>query len=156
MKTAPTLFACLLLSGAAVAFSPGSSSQNNDGLEAFADKFRTAVIKGDKETVIGLSGFPIRMPGRVKSIKNAAELRLRYSEVFNKHISAAKCFREKYNDPNFAESKTSFVEGLRNSENPKLAGFNCGDNSGYFYDYIFALTATGWKFVRLDRYANEG
>jgi hypothetical protein len=156
MKTAPILFACLLLSGVAPAFSPGSSSQGNDGLEAFADKFRTAVIKGDKETVIGLSGFPIRMPGRARSIKNAAELRVRYSEVFNKHISAAKCFREKSNDPNFAESKSSYVEGLRNVENPKLAGFNCGDNTGYIYDYVFALTATGWKFVRLDRFAFEG
>lgn len=156
MKKALALLIGLLLSGVALAMSPDGSSQSNDGLEAFVDKFRTAVINGDKETVIGLSGFPIRMPGRAKNIKSAADLRVRYREVFNKYTSAAKCFREKHNDPSFAESKSSFAEALRNPENPKQARFNCADNSGYYYDYTFALTTTGWKFIRLVRYVNEG
>lgn len=156
MKIAIVLSIALLLSAVPLPISPVASSQTNDGLEAFVDKFRTAVIKGDKETVIGLSEFPMRMPGRVKPIKNAADLRVRYREVFNKYINAAQCLREKYNDPSSAESKRSFAESLRNSENPKHARFNCADDTGYYYDYVFQLTKTGWKFVRLVRYVNEG
>jgi hypothetical protein len=156
MKKALALLVGLLLSGVALALSPGGASQSNDGLEAFVDKFRTAVINGDKETVIGLSAFPIRMPGRVRNINDAGDLRTRYRDVFIKYTSAAKCFGEKVDDPRYPQTKNKYVEPVRDSDNPKLARFNCADNTGYNVDYLFELTKTGWKFVRLDRYVNEG
>ena len=152
VKKATILCLCLLLSGAAPAIVPGNSAHSDDGFDAFVEKFRTAVIGGDKETVIGLSGFPIRMPGRVRNIRDAADLRLRYREVFNKYTSAAKCLAEKVDDPRYPESKNKYVEPLRDSDNRKLARFYCADNTGYGINYVFELTKTGWKFVRLERF----
>src|SRR5260370_42653480 len=95
---------CLLISAVVLAMAPVNSAHSDDGIEAFVQKFRAAVINGDKETVVGLSRFPIRMPGRVRNIKDAADLRQRYHEVFNKYTSAAKCLAEKYYEHRFPES----------------------------------------------------
>ncbi len=144
---------CLLISAVVLAMAPVNSAHSDDGLEAFVQKFRAAVINGDKETVVGLSRFPIRMPGRVRNIKDAADLRQRYHEVFNKYTSAAKCLAEKYDDRRFPESKNKYVvEPLRDSDKPKDAWFDCGDDTGYGINYVFELTQTGWKFVRLERF----
>jgi hypothetical protein len=156
MKKATILCVCLLISGVVLTRAHGDPSQSNNGFEAFWQKFRTAIIAGDKEAAIGLSRFPIRMPGRVRNIKDGADLRLRYREVFNKYTSAAKCFGEKYDDPRYPESKNKYLEATIDSDNPKLARFNCSDNTGYYIDYIFELTRTGWRFVRIDRYVNQG
>jgi hypothetical protein len=152
MKKAIILGICLLLSGAVPLMGSGNFVQSDDGFDTFVEKFRAAVIKGDKETVVGLSGYPIRMPGRVRNIRDAADLRLRYREVFNKYANAPKCFAEKYNDPRFPESNNKYIGPVRDSENPKLGRFFCGDNTGYGINYILELTKTGWRFVRLDRF----
>src|SRR5258706_16407165 len=99
MRRATILFTFLLLSVAVLTNAPVNSAHSDDGFEAFWQKFRTAIVNGDKEAVIGFSRFPIRMPGRARNIKDAADLRLRYREVFNKYTSAAKCFGGKYDDP---------------------------------------------------------
>jgi hypothetical protein len=152
MKKAIILDMCLLLSGAVSVIGSGNFVQSDDGFDAFVEKFRAAVIKGDKETVVRLSGYPIRMPGRVRNIKDAADLRLRYREVFNKYANAPKCFAEKYKDPRFPESNNQYIGPVRDSENPKLGRFFCGDNTGYGINYWLELTKTGWRFVRLDRF----
>jgi hypothetical protein len=139
MKTA-ILFLSLLLACAALANPPSALSQSHNGFDAFWQKFKTAVFKSDKETVVSLSRFPIRMPGRIRNIKDAADLRSRYREVFNQHANAAKCFREQ--DP--------FVDPSNN----KRIAIQCESlNKKYdVAEYVFELTFTGWKFVRLDLY----
>ena len=141
MKKAIILCMCLLLSGAALAIAPGNSARSDDGFEAFWQKFKAAVIAGDKETVIGLSQFPIRMPGKVRNIKDAADLRLRYREVFSKYTSAAKCFAARDSDSVPVRQ-----------DNPKKVALFCGDGTGYWIVYDVDLTKAGWKFVRLERF----
>jgi len=137
MKRATILCLWLLLSATALAMTGVKSAQNNDDFVAFWQKFKTAVSKGDKEAVVVLSRFPIRMPRRVRNIKDAADLRLRYREVFHKNVNAAKCFatEKPADDPDNAKGK--FV--------------SCFDNLGDIFLYEFEHTGTGWRFVRLGR-----
>ena len=139
MKKAPVLFVCLLLSVTVLARSAGRSAQSDDGFQDFWQKFKAAVTSSDKETSIGLSRFPIRMPGRVRSIKDASDLRKRYREVFNKRVNAARCFagEEPIKDPNHS------------------GGYlvSCFDEKGNEIDYKFEHTKTGWKFLQLDEFA---
>ena len=137
MKRVSMLCLCLLLSTVALAVPAGKPAQSNDSFEAFFKKFKTAVSSGDKEAVVALSQFPIRMPGRVRNIKDAADLRLRYREVFNKYTSAAKCFATE--------------KPVADSEKPNrfyAACFCCGGDE---LAYEFERTKTGWKFVRLSK-----
>src|SRR5215831_9747204 len=97
MKKAIVLSLCLLISPSVLA--SGQSWKDDPVFVAFWQKFKAAVIAGDKETVVGLSNFPIRMPGRARPIKDAADLRLRFKEVFNKRTNAAKCFSSGEGDP---------------------------------------------------------
>jgi hypothetical protein len=135
MKRAITLCACLLLGGAALP-SHAHFRAKDDGFEAFWQKFKAAVISGDKETVVGLSRFPIRMPRRVPNIKDAADLRLRYREVFNKPVNAAKCFAS---------------DDATRVQNPDTH-IDCFDGKGDNVAYVFKRTKTGWKFTELDQY----
>jgi hypothetical protein len=137
MKRAIFCFS-LVVSFAALPVPGNALIQTNDGFDAFWQKFKTAVTRVDKETVVSLTGFPMRMPGRVRNLKDAADLRLRYRDVFNKYASAAKCFANEtpIEDPN----------------NRKQYVVSCFDNKGSAIDYIFARDKSGWKFVRLDKY----
>jgi len=137
MKTV-ILSLLLLISGAAGAIPRNAAPQTNDGFAAFWQKFKTAVRSADKETVVSLTRFPMRMPGRVRNIKDAADLRLRYRDVFNKYTSAAKCFANE--------------TPIEDPDNRKQHVIACFDDKGYLIDYIFARDQSGWKFVRLDRY----
>src|SRR6266699_1767274 len=133
MKTV-ILSLLLLISGAAGAIPRNAAPQTNDGFAAFWQKFKTAVRSADKETVVSLTRFPMRMPGRVRNIKDAADLRLRYRDVFNKYTSAAKCFGEKY------MNSKKLIEASQDSDNPKIAYFECFDTKGYQFVYRFELT----------------
>lgn len=69
------------------------------------------------------------MPEKVRNIRDAADLRLRYREVFNKYVGPAKCLKD---EPN------------TNGEYPKQARFNCDyDKNGARVDYMLELTTTG-------------
>jgi hypothetical protein len=138
LKKATILYICLLLSVTVLARTAGNSAQSNDGFEAFRQKFKAAVLSSDKETVVGLSRFPIRMPGRVRNVKDAADLRQRYREVFNKRVNAAKCFAKE--------------EPTKDTDNSKRYFISCFDGKGDDIDYVFEFTKTGWKFVRVDQF----
>jgi hypothetical protein len=139
MKKAIILCICLLLGGAALAAPKQSTS--DETFKAFWQKFKTAVISGDKETVVGLSSFPIRMPGRVRAIKDAGDLRVRYKEVFNKRTDAAKCFARSDSDP----------VGQSDGENPSEYAVFCDLGNGDIVAYSLKLTKTGWKFVKFSQ-----
>ena len=149
MKKTTILCICLSLSVTVMAMAPGNSAQSDNGFNAFWKKFQTAAISSDKETIVGLSRFPIRMPGRERNIKDAADLRLRYREVFNRGFNPAQCFGEKY------MNSKKLIEASQDSDNPKIAYFECFDTKGYQFVYRFELTNIGWKFVRLNKSAYD-
>jgi hypothetical protein len=144
MKSAAILCICLLLGGAALA-SPGQSWKSDETFIAFWQKFKAAVISGDKETIVGLSTFPVRMPGRVRAIRDAADLRLRYKEVFSKRANASKCFARDDSEP----------VGQPEGESPKEYAIFCDAGGGDVVVYSIKLTKTGWKFVRFSQQALE-
>jgi len=52
-------------------------------LPAFWNKFRSAIIAGDKAAVAEMTKFPISMPYSVRAVKNKMEFLRRYTEIFN-------------------------------------------------------------------------
>src|SRR5918993_75682 len=71
---------------------PSKAAQSDDSMEAFWEKFKAAVVKGDKETVAALSQFPISMGYGMTDLKNKAQLMRHYRVLFFGETNAAKCF----------------------------------------------------------------
>jgi len=134
-----TTILCLLVvvSGAVLAVAVGKSVQSDDSVQVFWQKFKTAVVNGNKEVVATLSQFPIEMPYGIASIKNKGQLFERYREVFNEQTNALQCF---------AKANPEIV-----AEDPKQFTVACPDAAGNLVViYYFERTKTGWKFVALD------
>ena len=131
------LLACapaFALRGAAQVVSP---AVQDDSIEAFWQKFRAAVIKGDKPAVVALSQFPISMPYGYSLVRNKAQLTRRYRQVFNHEGSAVKCFID-------AVPKTD-------PERPKEFTVGCKNPAGdEVVIYTFTKTKNGWRFIGLD------
>ena len=109
----------------------------NDSIEVFWQKFRGAVIKGDKPAVAALSQFPISMPYGYSIVRNKAQLSRRYRQVFNHEGSAAKCFADAApkTDP---ERPQEFTVGCKNPAGDEVV------------IYSFTKTKNGWRFSGLD------
>ena len=103
--------------------------------DTFWAKFKSAVIKGNKETVASLSAFPLVFSeialGKRRVIKNRAEFRRRYPDIFDKNYDVIACFKKEYPD--------------KDQENPKKYVFGCAGEA-YSFSYSFKLTKLGWKF----------
>jgi hypothetical protein len=137
-----SIVCCLLLSlaGSSLAVTgikPALSERRDDALQVFWQKFKTAVIDGRRETVSSLSKFPVRMSYGIRSIKNQAEFRRRYREVFNAQSDAARCFARKEPEVD-AANRGRFEVACPNEAGDEVV------------IYKFELTKTGWKFVALD------
>jgi hypothetical protein len=110
--------------------------QSNDSISSFWEKFRTAVIKGDKETVAALSQFPISRGYGIASIKNKAQLIKQYRNIFFNETNAAKCFPKAKPIVDKGQRK-EFIIGC-----PFASG---GEEEPF--EYRFTLTRSGWKFT---------
>jgi len=115
-----------------------NSFQDDRSIQTFWNKFKAAVIKGDKAAVARMSKFPIEMSYGVPSVRTAAQLNKRYREVFNGETNAAKCFAELKPEVDPQNSKR-FTVGCKIQ--------NTGD---VVIIYGFVWTKTGWKFKSLD------
>lgn len=91
MKRGTILCLFFALLGTAVGQS-ATPSQADTAVKVFWARFRTAVSKGDKETVASLSQFPIGMSYGIPKIRTRMQLLKRYREVFNTQTNAAQCF----------------------------------------------------------------
>ena len=60
---------------------------------AFWEKFKSAVIAGDKAMVAEMTKFPLSMPYEVKAVKNKEGFLRRYNEIFKGEANAAQCFK---------------------------------------------------------------
>ena len=106
---------------------------------AFWNKFKSAVIAGDKATVAEMTKFPLSMPYSIKSVKNKADLLRRYNEIFNGEANAGQCFRntEPQKESGRYEIYCAFKKTPNDKENAPIR-------------FIFELTKSGWKFAGLD------
>lgn len=107
---------------------------------AFWQKFKSAVIAGDKATIAEMTKFPLSMPYEVKAVKNKEEFLRRYNEIFKGEANAAQCFKSaephKESDRRY-DIYCPFKETPKDWENAPIR-------------FIFELTKGGWKFVGLD------
>jgi hypothetical protein len=107
---------------------------------AFWQKFKSAVIAGDKATIAEMTKFPLSMPYGVKAVKNKEDFSRRYNEIFKGEANAAQCFKgvepHKESDRQY-DIYCPFQDTPKELENAQIR-FN------------FELTKGGWKFVGLD------
>ena len=62
-------------------------------LSALWQKFKSAVIAGDKAMVADMTKFPLSTPYEVKAVKNKEDFSRRYNEIFKGEANAAQCFK---------------------------------------------------------------
>ena len=119
----------LIIAGVLIAIAAlhinASVEPTDTSIDTFWAKFKTAVIKRDKETVSTMCQFPINMPYRVPSIRTKAQFMRRYRDLFNHQTDAAKCF---------AESKPEFDPAEKNKFNVP-----CKDSGGAENILFFTL-----------------
>ena len=106
----------------------------------FWQKFKSAVIAGDKAAVAEMTKFPLSMPYEVKAVKNKEGFLRRYDEIFKGEANAAQCFGsaepQKESDRRY-EIYCPFKDTPEDKENAPIR-------------FIFELTKNGWRFVGLD------
>ena len=107
---------------------------------AFWKKFRSAVIAGDKATVVEMTKFPLSMPAFQKAVKNKEDFLRRYNEIFKGEANAVQCFAT--GEPRKESSRRyqiycPFKDTPNDWENAPIR-------------FIFELTKSGWKFAGLD------
>jgi hypothetical protein len=137
MKKSILLCLSLLLVGTAIAQSPAKIADTNASPQFFWGKFKAAVIRGDKTTVVNLSQFPITMPFGMHSIKTRSQLLQGFGKIFSSETDAAKCFSKA--NPEVDQAKPNeFTITCKNA---------AGDD---VIVYSFALTRNGWRFRAFD------
>jgi hypothetical protein len=107
---------------------------------AFWQKFKSAVIAGDKATIAEMTKFPLSMAYEVKAVKNKESFLRRYDEIFKGEANAAQCFKSaephKETDREYG-IYCPFKDTPNDLENAPIR-------------FIFELTKSGWKFTALD------
>ena len=111
-------------------------------MTAFWEKFKAAVIKGDKEAVFAMSALPVTMEYNLPKIKTKAQFLKNYKHIFAGEANAAKCFKS--------------AKPEVDSTNKKVFTVACGfaedttGDAGEPLQYTFRLTRAGWRFVGYD------
>jgi hypothetical protein len=106
----------------------------------FWQKFKSAVIAGDKAAVAEITKFPLSMPYGIKAVKNKEVFSRRYDEIFKGEANAGQCFKSaephKETDREYG-IYCPFKDTPNDWENAPIR-------------FIFELTKSGWKFTGLD------
>jgi hypothetical protein len=107
---------------------------------AFWDKFKSAIIAGDKAAVAEMTKFPLSMPYLQKAVKNKEDFLRRYNEIFKGEANAAQCFatgKPRKESARRYEIYCPFKDTPNDWENAPIR-------------FIFELNKSGWKFTDLD------
>ena len=110
------------------------------GFSTFWQKFKSAVVTGDRAAVANMTKFPLSMPYAVKAVKNKQHFLRRYNEVFKGEANAAQCFGSA--EPQKASARQYDIY-CPFKDTP-------GDKENTPIRFIFELTKRGWKFTGLD------
>jgi hypothetical protein len=127
------------LAGVLILLSFSSAFAQTD-FSTFWKKFKSAVIAGEKATVVEMTKFPLSMPYGVKEVKDKEDFLRRYNKVFKGEANATQCFRSAEPQKESArqyEIYCPFKESPDDKENAPIR-------------FIFELTKSGWKFAGLD------
>lgn len=119
---------------------PGKPAPSSDSMAAFWEKFKAAVIMGDKETVVALSQFPISLNDGMTPIRNKAQFMKQYRFLFSGETNAAKCFPK-------AKPEVEPATKKRPREFTIGCAFASGGGEEEPFEYRFTLTRNGWRFT---------
>jgi len=134
MRRVVILGLCLFLGATVLPVGGANSGPGDYSFQSFWTKFKLAVISGDKQTVAQLSKFPIGMLNPATNIKNRAELRQRFGEVFLAQVNASECFTR--------------TQPSRDTENREMFTVACRyDKGSDAAAYQFERTKSGWRFT---------
>lgn len=135
MKKLLTIVFVLTIATVSVESSPQTATPSH---EVFWQKFRQAVIDGNKTAVADMSRLPVDMPYGMARVRNRTQLLRRYREVFEHDGSiAAKCF---------VDAKPRMEEGRKD-----VFSVGCANAGGdVVVIYYFTRGRGGWKFTALD------
>ena len=115
-------------------------AQANADFSGFWQKFKSAVIAGEKTAVAGMTKFPLSMSYGIKAVKNKEDFLRRYDEIFKGEANAAQCFAKVEPQKQSAkeyEIYCPFKDTPNDMENAPIR-------------FMFELTKGGWKFSGLD------
>jgi len=132
--------ACGISYGFSTLAADGEHNVAHTDFPAFWQKFKSAVIAGDKAAVAEMTKFPLSMHYGVKAVKNKENFLRRYDEIFKGEASAAQCFlsakSQKESDRRY-DIYCPFKDTPNDLENAPIR-------------FMFELTKGGWRFVGLD------
>jgi hypothetical protein len=106
-------------------------------IDTFWAKFKTAVIKSDKEKISTMVQFPITMSYGVPAIRTKAQLFKRYRDLFSRQADATKCFATALPEAD-ASSKNKFSVACKDAAGNEVV------------IYGFVRTRGVWKLKSLD------
>jgi hypothetical protein len=132
--------ACGISCGFSTLAADGEHTVAHTDFPAFWQKFKSAVVAGDKAAVAEMTKFPLSMPYEIKAVKNKENFLRRYAEIFKGEANAAQCFGGA--DPH-KESGRRYEIYCPFKETPD-------DRENAPIRFIFELTKSGWKFSGLD------
>ena len=134
------LCSALLLFVLAACVLGATQPSKSDSQDAFWDKFKAAVAKGDKQAVFGMTQLPLDMGYAQSRIRTRAQFMKKYNYVFAGEVNATKCFETAKPQVDKGKSKEFYV----------TCPFaqNGGDDEPFVY--TFKLTRSGWRFVSFE------
>jgi hypothetical protein len=134
------IIACTSVWSVATPASDGEHVATPADFSIFWQKFKAAVIAGDKTAVAQMTKFPLSMPYGLKAVKNKEDFLRRYNEVFKGEANAAQCFasaKPRQESARQYEVYCPFKETPNDWENAPIR-------------FMFEQTKVGWKFAGLD------
>ena len=109
-------------------------------IDAFWDKFKTAVTKGDKQAVFGITQLPLGMGYGQSPLRTRAQFMKKYNYIFAGEVNAVKCFETAKPQVDKGKTKEFYVTC-------PFAQNGGGDEP---FVYTFKLTRSGWRFVSFE------
>jgi hypothetical protein len=106
----------------------------------FWQKFKSAVIAGDKAAVAEMTKFPLSMGYEMKVVKNKENFSRRYNEIFKGEANAAQCFGSAEPQKESARRYNVYCPFKETPDDKENAPIR----------FMFELTKGGWKFTGLD------
>ena len=128
-----------LLAGTLILFLVPNAFAQAD-FPAFWNKFKSAVMAGDKPVVAEMTKFPVSMPYLVKAVNNKKDFLRRYGEIFKGEANAPQCFASaepRKDSGRRWEIYCPFKDTPHDMENAPIC-------------FYFEMTKGGWKFAGLD------
>lgn len=109
-------------------------------IDAFWDKFKAAVTKGDKQAVFAMTQLPVGMSYGESRIRTRAQFMKKYTSIFAGEVNAVKCF----------ETTKPQVDNAKPKEFVVTCPFAKNSGGDEPFVYTFKLTRSGWRFVSFE------